>query len=94
MTSEVPVSINAGRIPDDMLHEQIKFRAYDLYMKRRPIDGQDLKDTLQGELPYLAFAAAAVQRYAAGEVGETRVVRAAQVYLRALTSLISGCESV
>jgi hypothetical protein len=90
MPSEASVSTNEGHISDDALHEQIKFRAYDLYMKRRPMDGHDLKDTLQGELSYVAFAAAALQKYAAGEVGETMVVRAARVYLRALTSLISG----
>ena len=92
MTSATSVSIHAAHIPDNTLHEQIKFRAYDLYTKNRPIDGQDLKDTLRGELLYVAFAAAALQKYAAGEIGETMIVRAAQVYLRALTSLISACD--
>jgi hypothetical protein len=87
MSSQAPVSINTNPFADETLHEQIKFRAYNLYMKRRPIDCQDLKDTLQGELEYVAFAAAALQKYAEGEVGETMVVRAAQVYLRTLTSL-------
>ena len=61
-------------------------------MNRRSMDCHDLKDTLQGELQYVAYAAAALQKYAAGEQGETMVVRAAQVYLRALTSLIGGCD--
>jgi hypothetical protein len=36
----------------------------------------------------VAYAAAQLQKYANGEVGDTRAVRAARVYLRALSSFI------
>lgn len=89
MTPEGLASINADDFIDVALHHEIKFRAYELYERRRdPFDGHDLTDKLQAELPRVAYAAAQLQRYANGEVGDTRAVRAARVYLRALSSFI------
>jgi hypothetical protein len=90
MTPENPASINAEDIIEVALHHEIKFRAYELYERQHDtIDGHALKDKLQAELPRVVYAAAQLQKYADGEVGDTRAVRAARVYLRALTSFIA-----
>jgi hypothetical protein len=90
MTPEPLASINADDTMDVALHHEIKTRAYELYERRRDMcDGCDLVDTLQEELQRVAYAAAQLQKYATGEVGDTRAVRAARVYLRALSSFIS-----
>ena len=89
MIPESHASINADHILDVALHHEIKCRAYELYEWRHDtVDGHDLKDKLQAELPRVAYAAAQLQKYANGEVGDTRAVRAARVYLRALSSFI------
>ena len=95
MSSEAPVSVNAYRSPDVELHDEIKCRAYELYMKQRDtLDGHDLKDTLRAELPRVVYAAAELEKYATGEVGDTRAVRAARVYLFALKSFIGERDGV
>jgi hypothetical protein len=82
-------SIDADDIIDVALHHGIKFRAYELYERRHDTaDGHDLKDKLQAELPRVAYAAALLQKYSKGEVGDTRAVRAARIYLRALSSFV------
>ena len=89
MTPESPGIIN-DEIIDIAFHDEIKCRAYELYERRHDAgDGHDVKDELQAELPRVAYAAAQLQKYSNGEVGDTRAVRAARVYLRALTSIIS-----
>ncbi len=83
-------SINADDSIDVALHSEIKFRAYELYERRHDsADGHDVKDKLHAELPRVAYAAAQLQKYSNGEVGDTRAVRAARVYLRALSSFIA-----
>jgi hypothetical protein len=88
MTSEAPVAIDARHITDWVLHDEIKCRAYELYRQRHAVNGHDPNGTLQGELPLVVYAAAQLERYAKGEVADTRTVRAARVYLRALSSFI------
>jgi hypothetical protein len=81
--------INADDIIDVALHHEIKFRAYELYERRHDTaDGHDLKEELQAELLRVAYAAAQLQKYSNGEAGDTRAVRAARIYLRALISFI------
>jgi hypothetical protein len=83
--------INADDIIDVALHLELKCRAYELYERRHDTtDGHDLTDKLQAELPRVAYAAAQLQKYSNGEVGDTRAVRAARVYLRALSSFIGA----
>jgi Protein of unknown function (DUF2934) len=88
MTSEAHVSINACHITDVAFHDEIKYRAYELYEQRHTVDGHDPKDMLQAELPRVVYAAAQLEGYAKGEVGDTKAVRAARVYLCALSSFI------
>jgi hypothetical protein len=86
MTPESHTSMNADDILDVALHHEIKCRAYELYERRYDAaDGHDLRD----ELRRIAYAAAQLQKHANGQVGDTRAVRAARVYLRALGSFIS-----
>jgi len=68
------------------LHYEIKCRAYELYERRH--DAADSHD-LKAELRRVAYAAVQLQKYSNGEVGDTRAVKAAQVYLRALSAFIS-----
>jgi hypothetical protein len=88
MTPETHALSNADHIPDVALHDEIKCRAYELYEQRHTQDAQDPKDRLQSELPLVFYAAAELEKYAKGEVGDTRAVRAARVYLCALRSFI------
>jgi hypothetical protein len=82
-------SIDADDIIDVALHHEIKFRAYELYERRHDTaDGHDLKDELQAELPRVAYAAALLQKHSKGEVGDTRAVRAARIYMLALSFFI------
>jgi predicted RNase H-related nuclease YkuK (DUF458 family) len=82
-------SINADDIIDVALHHEIKCRAYELYERQHDTtDGHDLRDNLQAELHRVAYAAAQLQRHSKGEVGDTRAVRAARIYLHALSSFI------
>ena len=89
MPSETHASSNADHIPDVALHDEIKRRAYELYKhQRQTLDAQDLKDRLRTELPLAFYAAAEVEKYALGEAGDTRGVRAARLYQCALRSFI------
>jgi len=82
-------SINTDDITDVELHDEIKCRAYELYQRQHDTaDGDGRKDKLQDELSRVAYAAAQIQKYSNGEVADTRAVRAARVYLRALSSFI------
>jgi hypothetical protein len=81
MTPETYVDHN----PDVALLDEIKCRTYQLYEQR---GGRDIKERLQTELPRVLYALAEVERYTKGEVGDVRSVRAALVYLRALSSVI------
>jgi hypothetical protein len=85
MTPESPRIINDETI-DIAFHDEIKCRAYELYERRH-----DTPDSynLKGELPRVAYAVAQIQKNSNGEAWDTRAVRAARVYLRALTSIIS-----
>jgi hypothetical protein len=85
MAPENPRIIN-GEIIDIAFHDEIKCRAYELYERRH--DAAD-SHHLKGELPRVAYAVAQIQKNSNGEAWDTRAVRAARVYLRALTSIIS-----
>jgi len=83
-------SSNANDIADVALHHEIKCRAYELYeLRHDTFDGHDLEDKLRAELLRVAYAAAQLQKYSKGEVEDTRAVRAARVYLRALSSFVA-----
>ncbi|MBZ5573486.1 MAG: DUF2934 domain-containing protein [Acidobacteriia bacterium] len=88
MTPEAHLSIGADHSTDVALHDEIKRRAYELYEQRGPVDGHHREDGLQAELPRALYAAAELEKYANGEVGDIRRVRAARVYLRSLSSFI------
>jgi hypothetical protein len=83
-------SIDADDIIDLAFHHEIKFRAYELYQRRSYNgDGHDLRQELGAELPRVAYAAAQLQKCSNGDAVDTRAVRAARVYLRALISFIN-----
>jgi len=78
---------------DVSLHHEIKCRAYELYEQQpNTVGGYNLKDKLQAELPRVAYAASQLQRFSNGEIAETSAVRAARVYLLALSSFIGNCD--
>jgi hypothetical protein len=86
MTPERISSINADVMIEIELHHEIKCRAYELYEGRHDVaDRHNLKD----ELPRVAYAVAQIQKYSNGAVEDNRTVRAARVYLRALSSFVS-----
>ena len=87
MIPESHAAIDTDNIIDLALHYEIKCRAYELYGWHGDT-GRDHE--LRSELPRVAYAAAQLQKYSNGEVGDTRAVRAARVYLRALTAFIGG----
>ena len=83
-------SIAADDIIDLAFHHEIKFRAYELYQRRDDTDdGHDLRQELGADLPRVAYAAAQLQKCSNGDTEDTRAVRAARVYLRALISYIN-----
>ncbi len=89
MIPESHAAINADNIDDLALHHEIKYRAYELYeWHGDSLDGHDLHCELQSELPRVVYAAAQLQKYSNGGVADTRAVRAARVYLRALSTFI------
>ena len=89
MTPGSHPSINEDDIIDVALHHEIKCRAYEFYERQHDTaEGHDLKDKLQAELPRVAYAAAQLQKYSKGEIADTRAVRGARVYLRALSFFI------
>ena len=88
MRPATKTSIIADQIPDVALHEELKCRAYELYEQHEFQDGHNLKTKLQSELPRVVYAAAELQKHAKGEIGDTRAVRAARVYLSALSSFL------
>jgi hypothetical protein len=72
---------------DIALHREITCRAYELYEQHdRTAAGAAFN--LQAELPRVIYALSQIQQYSNGEMGDTRVVRAARVYMRALVSSI------
>lgn len=87
MTAASSTSINSDEIIDVALHHEIKRRAYELYDQHYDAAFRP-EFNLQTELPRVAYALSQVQKYHDGKVGDTRAVRAAQVYLRALISFV------
>ena len=79
--------IDADDIIDVALHLEVKCRAYELY-EHDTVGGCELKD----ELRRVAYAVAQIQKNSNGEGGDTRAVRAARVYLRALCSFVGDDE--
>ena len=89
-TASNHASTNGDDIDDAALHNEIKCRAYELYQRQGDdTAGHDLKDKLQAELPRVAYAVAQVQKRTNSDTEDTRTMRAARVYLRALSSFIS-----
>ena len=87
MTPEIYNSTGADDTIDVALHYEIKCRAYELYERRHDAaDGHDLRD----ELRRVAYAVSQIQKNSNGEIGDSRTVRAARVYLHALSSFIPG----
>lgn len=81
------MSISADEPEDVVLHLDIMCRAYELYGSLHDAaNNADFK--LQAELPRVAYAVAQIQNYSNGEAGDTRALRAARVYLRALGSFL------
>lgn len=89
MTPKRDAASNLDDAIDVALHNQIKYRAYELY-ERQGDDAKahDKKTELQFELFRVAYAAAQLQKYSDGKIGDSKAVRAARVYMRALTSYI------
>lgn len=87
MTAASSTSMTTDEIVDFELYHDIKCRAYELYNQHYETAGSpDFK--LQTELPRVAYALSQMQKYHDGKIGDTRAVRAAQVYLRALVSYV------
>lgn len=81
---------NADGVTDIALHDEIKWRAYELYERQGDeIERLGVSNELHCELLRVAYAAAQIQLYSNGEQPDNRAVRAARVYLRALTSFIA-----
>ena len=81
------MSISADEPQEGVLHLDIMCRAYELYGWRHDAaNSADFK--LQSELPRVAYAVSQIQRCSNAEVEDTRAVRAARVYLRALISFL------
>ena len=71
----------------------MKCRAYELYERQHDSgDSRDQKDSLRAELPRVAYAAFQLQKYSNGEIAETRAVRAARIYLGALSSFLGHSD--
>jgi DUF2934 family protein len=89
VTPEPQVSTGSDHFTDAAIHDEIKHRAYKLYEQRGGVEGHDAEVGLQAELPRALYAAAELEKYTNGEVGEINSVRAARVYLRALSAYIA-----
>ena len=83
------MSIGGDEPQDVVLHLDIMCRAYELYGSLHDA-ANSAELNLQAELPRVAYAVAQIQEHSNGEAGDTRAVRAARVYLRALVSFL-GC---
>lgn len=74
---------------DDALHDEIKLRAYELYARQRDdMEPRDLANELRFELPRVVYAASQIQM-SNGGFEDDRILRAARVYLHALSSYIA-----
>ena len=90
MQSASHMTICTDEPQDVVLHQDIMYRAYELYERKFGlVDGDGINGELTEELSRVAYAAAQLQRHASGESGDTRAVRAARVYLHALSSFIA-----
>lgn len=88
MTPERSVA-SSDDLNNAALHDEIKLRAYELYARRfDDMRHQNLKNELRFELPRVVYAASHIQM-SNGGFGDDRIVRAARVYLRALSSYIA-----
>ena len=85
MTPEIYASTSADDTIDVALHHEIKRRAYELYERRHTADDCDDQ---RDELCRIAYAVSQIQKNSNGEIGDTRAIRAARVYLSALCSFI------
>ena len=85
MIAEIYGSTGSDDSIDAELHYEIKCRAYELYEGRHnAVACDDLRD----ELCRIAYAVSQIQKNSNGESGDTRAIRAARVYLSALSSFI------
>jgi len=88
MARNTLLATREDRSIDGALHEEIKQRAFELYGPRVPVDALHLETSLRAELPRALYAAAELQKYPTAEANDIRSVRAARVYLRALSTCI------
>ena len=90
MTPNKDIAIDTNDIIDITLHDEIKWRAFELFERQDDnTEHHDLKTELQFELPRVAYAAAQLQKYSDGKITDSKAIRAARVYLRALSSFIA-----
>ena len=89
MAASTELPSGADPCGDEALHDAIKRRAYELYAHRGSVHGTLSQPGLQAELPRILYAAAEVEKYARGEGGDIRSLRAAVVYLRAFSNCLS-----
>ncbi len=87
MTAASITSISADQIVDVALHNELKCRAYELYDQQHDTTMRP-EFKLQTELSRVAYALSEMQKFHDGKTGDTRAVRAARVYLRALISCV------
>ncbi len=87
MTAANTAPLKPDEIINVALHHEIKCRAYELYDQRYDTAIKP-EFILQTELPRVAYALSQMQQYHDGKIGDTRPVRAARVYLRALISFV------
>lgn len=86
----MPVSTKALNTQLNLLHEEIKARAYHLLERKDTgTNGSNPDDELQGELPRIAYALSQVQERSDHETSDDRAYRAARIYLCALTSFVA-----
>jgi hypothetical protein len=82
-------SIDADDIIDVALHHEIKFRAYELYERRHDTaDGHELKEEFTGRTAPCCLRGSPASKVLQWRGRDTRAVRAARIYLRALSSFI------
>jgi len=76
-------------IDTSLLHD-LKYRAYNLYER---LHESGTNCDLEAELGYVACAASVIQNCSNGNGSDGKGVRAARVYLRALSSFIGGRQA-
>ena len=76
------------------MQDELKRRAYALYERCGTVNAEPERNSLNAELARALNAAAELERYARGRVGDVDTVRAARVYLRALSAYIAFSQKL